>query len=67
MTPDEWRERYKCCANCVYCCNKKSDDILVDGFCTVKKQHKMSTLIRFCKVYKAQKYELQEEKPNDRV
>lgn len=64
MTPDEWREKYKCCANCVYCNYNYDDD---DGFCTVKNQYKKPTLIRFCKVYKAQKYELQEEKLNDRI
>lgn len=69
MTPDEWRKKHKMCGNCIYFCehskaDKEADISLSDGLCTVKSRDKVKTLIRFCKVYKAKKFELQKEKSN---
>lgn len=63
MTPDEWRAKHKCCANCIYFYYYGDCDFkLSDGLCTVKNRDKVGTLRRFCKIYKAEKFDYSEVK-----
>ena len=55
MTPDEYRQKHKRCATCVYC-DKNNFFCTSSYYCLAKNKTTYEKRGRFCKVYKAKDF-----------
>lgn len=56
MTPDEYRQKHKRCATCVYYGENNFFQASPSYYCLVKNKTTFDSKGRFCKVYKAKDF-----------
>lgn len=56
MTPDEYRQKHKCCATCVYCGGNYRSCTSSYYCCLAKNRITHKIRGRFCKIYEAKEF-----------